>query len=185
MILITLITFIETRRRIVPQAYALPRFNPERSSHPRRCSNELVLLKPRAMRPRSRRRPSPRGAFKRRGLQSSTAAVLRWGESPCAALCRTAKPRRRSTVMMMPAHSREPRGNEAGLYLHTQRAKRGVSGYALLATPVIGESRRRQCVRCAIQGRKRTGWPRQAETCSHLKSFSGHRRVGQNWQGER
>ena len=105
MILITLITFIT----IVPQAYALPRFNPERSSHPRRCSNELVLLKPRAMRPRRRRRPSPCGVFKRRNgrsLQSSTAAVLRWGESPCVA-----KPRRRSTVMMMPAHSREPRGN--------------------------------------------------------------------------
>ena len=161
MILITLITFIETRRRIVPQAYALPRFNPERSSHPRRCSNELVLLKPRAMRPRRRRRPSPRGVFKRRngrGLQSSTAAVLRWGESPCAALCCTAKPRRRSTVMMMPAHSREPRGNEAGLDLHTQRAKCGVSGYALRATPIIGESRRRHCVRHTDRdGKERDG----------------------------
>ena len=59
--------------------------------------------------------------------------------------------------MMMPAHSREPRGNEAGLYLHTQRAKCGVSGYALLATPVIGESRRRQCVVRHRDGKERDG----------------------------
>ena len=37
-----------------------------------------------------------------------------------------------------PGAPRERGTREARLYLHTQRAKRGVSGYALLATPVIG-----------------------------------------------
>ena len=47
-----------------------------------------------------------------------------------------------------PGAPRERGTREARLYLHTQRAKRGVSGFALLATAVIGESRRRrQCVR--------------------------------------
>ena len=72
-----------------------------------------------------------------------------------------------------PGAPRERRTREARLYLHTQRAKCGVSGYALLATPVIGESRRRQCVRHTGTGKNGMASSSMAETCSRLKSFSG------------